>query len=156
MLIKERRVSDLNPIYVLADVTGWYQYHTTKLDLCSWLIYLKTFIQEAVQTGTVLSLSTTKLTYPVSIITSLIYCNLLFCWPYITVYQYSETNVTHFLFNLLRITGLNMFQAVLAHPQEVLHKRHLVYCMHVISVGCNRIGVELEPVPLQSWCSQLT
>jgi hypothetical protein len=58
-------------------------------------------------------------------------CNLFFCWPYITVYQYSETNVMHFLFNLLRINGLYMFRALLAHPQEALHKRHLVYCLRV-------------------------
>jgi hypothetical protein len=37
------------------------------------------------------------------------------------VYQYSETNVMHFLFNLLRIKRLYMFRALLAHPQEVLH-----------------------------------
>jgi hypothetical protein len=41
-------------------------------------------------------------------------------------YQYSETNVMHFLFNLLRIKGLYMFRTLLAHPQEALHKRHLV------------------------------
>jgi hypothetical protein len=35
--------------------------------------------------------------------------------------QYCETNVMHFLFNLLRINGLYMFQALLAHPQEELH-----------------------------------
>jgi hypothetical protein len=29
--------------------------------------------------------------------------SLMFCWPCITVYQYSETNVMHFLFSLLRI-----------------------------------------------------
>jgi hypothetical protein len=45
--------------------------------------------------------------------------------------QYSETNVMHFLFNLLRIKGLYMFPALLAHPQEGLHKRHLVYCVRV-------------------------
>jgi hypothetical protein len=59
----------------------------------------------------------------------------MFCWPCITVYQYIETNVIHFLFNLLRIKGLYMFQALLAHPQEVLQKRHLLYCVHVMSVG---------------------
>jgi hypothetical protein len=37
----------------------------------------------------------------------------------ITVCQYSETNVMHFLCSLLRIKGLYMFRAVLAHPQEV-------------------------------------
>jgi hypothetical protein len=29
-----------------------------------------------------------------------------------------------------------MFRALLAHPQEVLNKRHLVYCVRVMSVGC--------------------
>jgi hypothetical protein len=29
-----------------------------------------------------------------------------------------------------------MFRALLAHPQEALHKRHLVYCVRVMSVGC--------------------
>jgi hypothetical protein len=53
--------------------------------------------------------------------------------------QYNETNVMHFSFNLLRINLLYMFRALLAHPQEALHKRHLVYC-----------------VKLQSWHSQLT
>jgi hypothetical protein len=52
--------------------------------------------------------------------------------------QYSETNVMHFLLNLLRIKGLYMFRALLVHPQEVLHKRHLVYCVRM-SVGCARI-----------------
>jgi hypothetical protein len=54
--------------------------------------------------------------------------------------QYSETNVMHFLKFFLRIKGLYMFKALLAHPQGVLHKRHLVYCMRVMSVGCTRIG----------------
>jgi hypothetical protein len=35
-----------------------------------------------------------------------------------------------------------MYRALLAHLQEVLHKRHLVYCVRVMSVGCTRIGVE--------------
>jgi hypothetical protein len=47
----------------------------------------------------------------------------------------------HVLFNLLRIKGLYMLRALLAHPQEALHKRHLVYCVRVMSVGCTRIGV---------------
>jgi hypothetical protein len=29
-----------------------------------------------------------------------------------------------------------MFRALPAHPQEGLHKRHLVYCVRVMSVGC--------------------
>jgi hypothetical protein len=44
-----------------------------------------------------------------------------------------------FLFRLLRINDLYMFGALLAHPQEVLHKRHLVYCVRVISVGCTKV-----------------
>jgi hypothetical protein len=48
-----------------------------------------------------------------------------------------------FLFNSLRFKGPYMFRALLAHPQEVLHRRHLVYCVCVMSVGCTRIGVEL-------------
>jgi hypothetical protein len=58
-------------------------------------------------------------------------------------YQYNETNVMHFLFNLLRIKGFYMFRSLLAHPQEALNKRHLVYCVPVMSVGCTRIGVKL-------------
>jgi hypothetical protein len=50
--------------------------------------------------------------------------------------QYSETNVMHFSFNLLRIKGLYMFRALLAHPHEAMHKWHLVYCVCVMSVGC--------------------
>jgi hypothetical protein len=45
--------------------------------------------------------------------------------------QYSETNLMQFLFNLLKIKGLYMFRALLAHPQESLNKRHLVYCVRV-------------------------
>jgi hypothetical protein len=37
-------------------------------------------------------------------------------------HQYSETNVMHFLFSLLRMKDLYMFRALLAHPQEVLYK----------------------------------
>jgi hypothetical protein len=71
----------------------------------------------------------------------------VFCWPCITVYQYSETNVMHLLLNLLRIKGLYMFWALLAHPQEALHERNLVYCMRVMSVGCTRVGVEILVQP---------
>jgi hypothetical protein len=28
-----------------------------------------------------------------------------------------------------------MFRALLSHPQEVLHQRHLLYCVRVMSVG---------------------
>jgi hypothetical protein len=44
----------------------------------------------------------------------------------------------YFLFNLLRIKGPYMFRALLVHPQEVLHKRHMMYCVCVMSVSCNR------------------
>jgi hypothetical protein len=57
----------------------------------------------------------------------------MFCLSCIIVYQYSETKVMHFLFNLLRIKGLYIFRALLARPQEALHKRHLVYFVRVVS-----------------------
>jgi hypothetical protein len=60
----------------------------------------------------------------------------------------------HFLFNLLRIKGLYIFRALLAHPQEVLRKRHLVYCLRVMSVGGIRVGVEPSLVlSLRAICS---
>jgi hypothetical protein len=52
------------------------------------------------------------------------------------IYQYNETNVLHFSFSLLRIKSLYMFRALLAHPNDSLHKRYLVYCVRVMSVGC--------------------
>jgi hypothetical protein len=52
----------------------------------------------------------------------------------------------HILFDLLRIKDLYMFRTLVAHPHEALHKRRLVYCVRVVSVGCTRTG-------LQSWCS---
>jgi hypothetical protein len=50
------------------------------------------------------------------------------------MYQYIETNVMNLLFNLLRIKGFYMFRALLAHPQEAMHKRHFVYCMRACYV----------------------
>jgi hypothetical protein len=44
-----------------------------------------------------------------------------------------------------------MFRALLAHPKEALHKRHLVYCVSIISVTCATIAVKLK-----SWQSQIT
>jgi hypothetical protein len=35
-----------------------------------------------------------------------------------------------------------MFRALLAHPHELLHKQHSVYCMCVTSVGCTEIRGE--------------
>jgi hypothetical protein len=55
---------------------------------------------------------------------------------FIVVYRHSKTNVMHFLFSLLRITCLYMFRALLDHLQEALRKRHLVYSVRVMSVGC--------------------
>jgi hypothetical protein len=46
----------------------------------------------------------------------------------------------HVSFNLLRIEGLYMFRALLAHPQEALHKRNLVYCVRIVSVGCGTVA----------------
>jgi hypothetical protein len=84
-----------------------------------------------------------------------------FGWPCIIVYQYSETNVMHFVFSLLRIKGLCMFRALLAYPQEALHKRHLVYCLRVMSVGCclDRSGTGVSDLYcyfpyMSSWCWQ--
>jgi hypothetical protein len=44
-----------------------------------------------------------------------------------------------------------MFRALLAHPQQALHKRHLVYCVRVMSVCCIRIEVELAIWPVSLW-----
>jgi hypothetical protein len=68
------------------------------------------------------------------------FINLMFGWPCITVYQYSENNVIQLLFNLLRIKGIYTFRALLTHAQEALNKRHLVYCGRVMSVGCSNPG----------------
>jgi hypothetical protein len=54
----------------------------------------------------------------------------------------------HFSFNLLRIKGRYMFRALHAHHQQALHKRHLVYCMHM-SVGCGTVEVKLQPCQSQ-------
>jgi hypothetical protein len=42
------------------------------------------------------------------------------------VHQYIETNVMHFLFDLLRITGLYILEQLLAYPQEAPRKQHLI------------------------------
>jgi hypothetical protein len=55
----------------------------------------------------------------------------------------------HFLFSLLRINGLYMFRALLAHHQEALHKRHLVHCMRYRSVSCTRVKASF-PIDLHS------
>jgi hypothetical protein len=47
----------------------------------------------------------------------------------LTVHQYSETNVMHFLFNLLRIKDLYVFWALLSHPQEALRTQYTKCCL---------------------------
>jgi hypothetical protein len=42
-----------------------------------------------------------------------------------------------------------MFRALIAHPPEALHKRRLVYCLRIKSVGCGTVAVS-------PWHSQLT
>jgi hypothetical protein len=43
-----------------------------------------------------------------------------------------------------------MFRALIAHPQEVLYMRYLVYCVRVLSFGCTRIEVELVSVRFEA------
>jgi hypothetical protein len=57
----------------------------------------------------------------------------------------------HFLFNLLRIKGIYTFRAFLAHPQEALDKRHLVYCVRVVSWlwhGCSFTATVTQPTDI--------
>jgi hypothetical protein len=42
-----------------------------------------------------------------------------------------------------------MFRALLDHPQEVLHKRHVVYCVRIMSVGCGTVAMKLKPCHTQ-------
>jgi hypothetical protein len=37
-----------------------------------------------------------------------------------------------------------MFRTLLAHPQETLHKRHLVCCVRLKSVDCGMVAVKLS------------
>jgi hypothetical protein len=74
------------------------------------------------------------------------YCPLMFCWPCIIMCQYDETNLMHLSFSLLRIKDHYMFRALLAHPQKALHKRHLLYCVRVMSVGCTWMDWNSSPV----------
>jgi hypothetical protein len=45
-----------------------------------------------------------------------------------------------FLLGLLRSMGHYKFRALPTHTQDVLHKRHLVYCVRVMTVGCTAIS----------------
>jgi hypothetical protein len=58
--------------------------------------------------------------------------------------EYNETKVMQFSFTLLRIRDLYMFRTLLAHPQEAVYKRHLVYGVR-ISVDCGTVAVSLPP-----------
>jgi hypothetical protein len=40
-----------------------------------------------------------------------------------------------------------MFRILLAHPQEAINKRHLIYCVRVMSVGCSRFRMERSSTP---------
>jgi hypothetical protein len=42
-----------------------------------------------------------------------------------------------------------MFRALLAYPKDSLHKRHLVYCVRVMSVGCTRFEAEVS-IPMHA------
>jgi hypothetical protein len=37
-----------------------------------------------------------------------------------------------------------MFRALLTHPQEAIRKRHLIYCVRTMSVGCGTVAVILQ------------
>jgi hypothetical protein len=45
-----------------------------------------------------------------------------------------------------------MFRALLAHPQEALRKRHLVYCVRIMSVGC-ATGDQIKTNEIGGACS---
>jgi hypothetical protein len=42
-----------------------------------------------------------------------------------------------------------MFRALVAHPQEMLHKMYLAYCLRIMSVGCATVVVKLQPCNIQ-------
>jgi hypothetical protein len=64
-------------------------------------------------------------------------------------HQYNGTNVMHFFIQFSENQGPLHFLGLLAHPQEALHKRNLVYCVRIMSVGCGTVAV-------QACLSQLT
>jgi hypothetical protein len=57
-------------------------------------------------------------------------------------HQYDKTNVMHFLFSLLRIKGLYMFRALLAHPQEALHNGTWYIAFVLCQLAATKVGVE--------------
>jgi hypothetical protein len=60
----------------------------------------------------------------------ILWCRLALAWTR-SAHRYSETNVMHILFSLLRIKGLYVFRAVLVYLQEAVYKRHLACCVRV-------------------------
>jgi hypothetical protein len=56
-----------------------------------------------------------------------------------------------FPFNLLRIKGLYAFRTLLAHPQEAQNKRHLVYCVRIMWVGCGTVAVSCRMKSESRW-----
>jgi hypothetical protein len=54
--------------------------------------------------------------------------------------RYSDTNVKHILFNLLRIRASTCFEQKLLILRRRYTKRHFVYCVRVMSVSCYQGG----------------
>jgi hypothetical protein len=59
---------------------------------------------------------------------------LMFCWPCITVHQYSEINVIYFLSNLLGINSLYMFRhylpiltSILVQQTNITRTQYFIY-----------------------------
>jgi hypothetical protein len=65
--------------------------------------------------------------------------------PNVGKFQYNQIYVMHFLFSLLTIMSIYMFRELFTHPQEAIHKRRLLYCLHVMSVVCTRTRVDPNP-----------
>jgi hypothetical protein len=81
---------------------------------------------------------------------NLVYAHTLkgYRWTTGIVYRYYETNVMHFSFILFRIKGLYMFRALLAHPQEVLHKRQYVYFVRLMCHDCSETAIVTQPTDI--------
>jgi hypothetical protein len=76
------------------------------------------------------------------------------------ILQYNETNVMDLSFRVLRIKGLYMFRAWLAHPQQALHKRNLVWvCQFAVArlqpTDITRTQYTKFHCAVTRWCSWL-
>jgi hypothetical protein len=72
----------------------------------------------------------------------------MFCWPCITVYRYSTTNVMHYSFSLLRLKGLYMFRSLLL----ILRIRYTNDVWYIACVLCQLAAPRFEfytPILLQ-------